>query len=187
VSPPESACITHAPFNPFWDQLTNFTLEDTLAFDIFEKNRHRGSFSMKVAMAVDGTFFWETPNAKLYFGKLGNTFFCFHMEGEDPYLRMIYLALPKMPLAGDVGLRWQDDIPYSLCLTGWRRVVAGFLGILAPAYVGAVGSYHVTSHTEVLGAVAHSLWGTSQKTRVVLDPLRQIVGVNLGDWELRRV
>jgi len=185
--PPEGACVTHAPFNAFWDQLTNFTLDDTLTFDIFEKKRHRGAFSMKVSMAVDGTFCWETPNAKLYFGKLGNTFFCFHIEGEDPYLRMIYLALPKMPLAGDVGLQWQDDIPYSLCLTGWRRAVAGFFGIVAPAYAGAVGSYQFTSHTEISGAVAHILWRTSQKTKVVLDPSQQIVGVSLGTWELRRV
>ena len=108
------------------------------------------------------------------------------MEGEDPYLRMVYLALPKMPLMGQPGVQWQDTIPDAIALTGWRRGVAGILGMVAPTCVGAVGAYRFTAPTEISGTVGH-LSGGAQTTAITLDPVLQIVFVRVGAWELRRV
>ncbi len=177
--------VTHSPLNPFWDQLTNFALDDTLTFDVFQNDRKRGSVTLEVTMAIDGTFYWATPNAKLYFGKWGGTFFCFHIEGDDPYLRLIYLALPKMPLVGESPLTWNDILPVSQALSGWRRAVAGVFAALRPTYGMAKGQYRLASHTEIAGEIVHPLKRT--KTTIALDSARQILAVSCEGTTLRRV
>jgi urea transporter len=183
--PKEGDGVTHLPHNFLWEQVCDFTLGEPLDFDAFKNDRKRGTFSMKVEMGVDGSFYWETKTAKLHFGKWGPAWFCFQMEGEDAYLRMIYLALPKMPLMGKPGVQWQDTLPDTIALTGWRRVVSGILGMFAPTCVGAVGTYRFTAPTEISGTVGHLLGG-AQTTAITLDPVLKIVFVRVGAWELRR-
>ncbi len=184
--PSEGKTISHYPVDPTWDQLTNFALDDVLNFEVIKKGSVVGHWSFRIAMSVDATFYMESATAKLYFGKVGGIWFSYSMEGNDPYLRMIYLALPKCPLSAQGVVSWTDAIPQGLSMSGLPRAIASILDVVVPGRFKSTGHYYFYSTSEVRGDITHPLFGKLQSTSIVLDGMHQVMRVRCGHWELKR-
>ncbi|MEI6972973.1 MAG: urea transporter, partial [bacterium] len=92
------------------DNITNFVLDDELHYQVMRDGRQVDVLKMTVKMAVDGTFYFESPRGQLYFGKHEGTFYFYRVAGSDPWLRELFLAMPRLPLASREPLAWCDYV-----------------------------------------------------------------------------
>ncbi|MBI5397736.1 MAG: urea transporter [Verrucomicrobia bacterium] len=114
------------------DNATNFVLDDELCYAVRRDGKPAGELKLKVKMAPDATFYFESARGQLYFGKHENTFYFYRVAGNDPWLRQLFLALPRMPLACRDGLTWHDYVPVGLVASGLREAVVGVLSSVWP-------------------------------------------------------
>ena len=185
-TPPEKTEITALPFHPFYDQLTTYSLDSIFSFDVFLHEKKQGNFSFTVRMAPDATFYFETKTAKLYFGKIDSTFYVYHLEGKDPFLTMLYLVLPKLPLYGEPQLQWTDNLPNSLLLKGWQRIISTGLHAIWPTSCRSIGHYKYLSYTEITGEISTRFFKKKVRTCIKFEPGIQIKEFQFGNYSFKR-
>ena len=162
-----------------------FLLNDVLAFDVVRGGRTIGALSLEVKMALDGTLYLDAPGrGKLYFGKLDGTFYFYRQEGRDPWLGLLFAALPQLPLVRMGRCEWRDWIPVGPATRGLRRTAAW---CLAPFYAPAART--ATSHrfaaTDVVESKLTLPLGLGERTlRVELDRDYGIAAVRSASLEL---
>lgn len=114
---------------------TDFQLTETYRYEVFRNNKPAGPWSMTVKLALDGTFYFESSRGgRLYFGKLGGTFYCYRVDGRDELLDLIQQALPSLPLVALPQTSWSDAVPIGRATHGWRRFVLRLLAPFAPRF-----------------------------------------------------
>ena len=95
------------------DNIFSFILDDEIEYEVFEKEKKIRTLRLKVKMDIDGTFYFSTENGKLYFGKDKGTFYFYRYEGNDQYLKLFFMSVPKIPLINRKNIQWEDFIPIS--------------------------------------------------------------------------
>ena len=105
------------------DLKTSFTLDNRFIYEVYEGNKKVDEFEIKVEMALDGTFYFNSGKGKLYFGKINGTFYFYRLDGDDEYLKDFFLSLPKMPLAYRKSLKWDDYIPLKIVLNSFHKSI----------------------------------------------------------------
>lgn len=185
---PEQGELLHsAPVQPYYDQLTTFILDTLHSYEVYVDKKNVGHLDLMVHMAEDGTFFLQSSQAKLYFGKLNGRFVMYHMEGSDSLLRLFYLAMSSLPLSYEPGLSWTHNVSTTTLLTGYRRWSASLLNALIPELLKSVGEYCFISETEVSGQINNGFFNESHKTYLLLSPEGQVQTLIFDDIELRKV
>ena len=109
------------------DLRTTFILDQQFNYKIYRNGVYEKDWSIIVRMAADSTFYFDSGNGQLYFGKKEGTFYFYNIEGEDECLRQLFLALPRLPLTALTGTTWRDYVPIGVLTTGWRKAVYLFL------------------------------------------------------------
>ncbi|HZZ73204.1 MAG TPA: urea transporter [Pirellulales bacterium] len=184
--PPEGAVVEPAYPDRALEEATNFVLDETLTYDVFRQGRPVDQLALKTKLAPDGTYYFETAQGRLYFGKADGTFYVYRVEGDDADLRRLALAAPRWPLFQRPGLSWIDFAPATLVLGGLVRFAARLGALVRPA----LGTVKIRS--EYVGylkmrTTAVSPWlRTPRVAHVELDPKCFLASVRSGDWELRR-
>ncbi|WP_206753400.1 M23 family metallopeptidase [Microcoleus sp. FACHB-672] len=108
-------------------QVFTFPLETQLHFTMMEKNRVIGQIVATVRMAVDGSFYLDSGKGKLFFSRNEDCFMFHRLEGNEPALALLFMAMPKLPLTTpEIGQQWNDYLPISLVTTGLRRLLYQF-------------------------------------------------------------
>ncbi|MBS0208660.1 MAG: urea transporter [Planctomycetes bacterium] len=172
---------------PTLDAATDYLLNQTLCFDLFEHDRPAGKLELAVKMAVDGTLYFESSaGGRLYFGKHNGTFYCYRLDGSDRWLAAMYRALPSLPLVRAGRWQWNDVVPIGLVASGWRRALAH---LVAPFFGGAALAH--TSHRYVAEGVIETvatsaMWGIAQKATAEVDELDGLMWIETGGLELVR-
>ncbi len=183
--PAEGQTIEGPATGPFQDQLTTFVLDDEHLYEVYKNDKKIDDFRFKVTMALDGTFYFSTDKAKLYFGKRDGTFYCLHMDGNDTYLACLFLAMPKLPLCFAPDMAWTDYIPTSVFLHGWKKLFGTLANLLF--IMESIATYQFHSETEVTGHIRNTWFREYRNTRISLDPVIQIKFFSCGEFEFRRV
>ena len=57
----------------------------------------------------------------------------YRLDGDDPYLRLLFLALPRLPLSYKRNLTWCDYVPIGVAATGMKRGLARLATFLCPS------------------------------------------------------
>jgi len=117
--------VTNCHFDLYFDQITNFLLDQIVSFSVYKKDVFVEKIQMVVKMSIYGVYYFETKKGKLYFGKEYGNFYFYKTEGNDEYLRLIFLSLSRMPIANIGDIEWQDSIENSLVLSGSQKFIAG--------------------------------------------------------------
>ena len=183
--PTEQTAVCNAWTQPYYDQLTTFLLDSQYHYDVYRSGKFITEFSMQIQMAVDGTFYFQTKKAKLYFGKIESTFYAYHMEGDDPLLRYLFLALPSLPLHYETELSWQDSIPNSIMLTGIKRALANLISAFFPQLIKSTGDYQFISDHEITGHVRNDFFNVSKKTRIKLNTYSKFEQITYDNIEFK--
>jgi urea transporter len=185
-NPKEGTVVTNLITLPFYDQLSTFVLDESFYYSVKKKGIEIGELSITVKMAPDSTIYLSTKLGKLYLGKINGTFYAFHIEGTDPFLRYILLAIPKFPLHYRPQLEWTDAIPSATLFTGWKKEIVSLINAFYPKLSESSGSYKFSSDTEIIGTVKNKLFNEKNTSYVKLDPMAKIDIVKWNDIEIRR-
>jgi len=169
------------------DTLTTFVLDDTLHYDMVRAGQKRGTLTLEVKMAGDGTFYLQSDGTQLYFGKHEGTFYFYRVTGQDPWLRLLFLALPRLPLGYREGLTWHDYVPVSLVTSGLRRVAVGLLSSFYPRLATVRVTQRFVSETRIESAIEAGLLRVRRTAQVDLDRGKGFACVTMDDIQLRRV
>jgi len=98
------------------DMKMNFILDEEYIYEVFIHNKKVEEIKLTVKMGIDGTFYFDTGKGKLFFGKQNGTFYFYRYEGNDRFLKLFFVSLPKLPLIKKKNLFWEDFIPISRAL-----------------------------------------------------------------------
>jgi urea transporter len=169
------------------DNLTNFVLDDELHYEVQRAGQKVDELSLKVQMAPDGTFFLKSARGQLYFGKHEGTFYIYRVNGDDHWLRLLFLALPRLPLAHREKLAWQDHVPVGLVTRGIREAAVGFLGSVYPRLATVRVTLAFVGESRVEATIEAGLLHVCQSASLELDRHKGFASVTVGDITLRRV
>jgi hypothetical protein len=142
---------------------------------------------LTVRMAPDSTSYLDSGRARLYFGSREGTFFFHRMEGKDPCLRALFLALPRMPLAYRAGLAWKDHVPAGVVTVGLRRELVRLVRSLLPRVGTVTVTLRFDDEASVTGRVSSGLLRSEWNSRVVLHPFRGFQTVQVGGLIMERI
>jgi len=170
------------------DAATSFHLDQVVRFDVSRDGESVERAELTVKMAPDGTFYFESNHGgRLYFGKHLGTLTRYRLEGNDSALRLLMLALPRLPLACREGLAWEDWLPAGVVCTGVRRLAAR----LAIAFWPELAAVRVASRFRGRGMIETTLrsrpLGIDLSAGVQFDARMELSSVCVGRWRLERV
>ncbi len=178
--------VRHCHFAPFYDQVTNFVLDETLSYDIYLDGKQVDSLSLTVKMSDSLDYYLSCGQARLYFGKQYGNFYCYSLEGDNRYLKMIHLALSTLPLAYSPGMVWQDELNNALLLNRWQSALSSFLNAFCNRWVSTRSEYSYRDELTIKGKVTNRLFGIEVATQVELDPVLRFKTIDVGPYRLIR-
>jgi len=182
--PQVHADVTHCEFDLYYDQVTNFILDEVLTYDVYLKDEKIDSFSFKIKMSDLSNYYFETEKGKLYFGKQYGNFYFYGYEGNDPYLKMIFLALSTLPLSYVPKLTWHDSINNSLLLNHWQVNSASLLNSFYTDWVSSHAEYHYQDEGTIIGKIRNNFFNLELETVIYLDPVSRFKAIHVGNYRL---
>jgi len=168
------------------ENLTSFVLDQRQQYAVLRKGEEIDRLALTTRMASDGTFYFESERGRLYFGQHEGTFYFYRVEGRDPWLPLLFLALPRMPLAHQDGLVWRDHVPVGLATSGWRRLLLRLLSAFWPALVDVRTRQRFLGLRRVETVIELDLIGLKERAEVELDAVRGFARIRMNGLELRR-
>ena len=187
AQPKEGDILTSIWPVPYYDQITTFILDEVLDYAVYKKGQLIEKIQLKISMAFDSTFYFSRGNSKLYFGKREGAFFMYHLQGNDTYLKIIYLCLPKMPLNYQAELHWHDTLPNHIFLTHFQNLFASLLDTFMPQYLRSTGHYQFAGESVITGLLSNNFFNHEDKTRITLDPYLKFKLIQFNDYELKHL
>ncbi|MBF0448815.1 MAG: urea transporter [Magnetococcales bacterium] len=165
---------------------TNFILDQKIYFQPFCDGVKQKTVTWTVRMAVGGETYFDSGRGKLYFACCNHRFYFYRLEGHDPWLALMFAALPMLPLVYRPGMRWQDHPPLSVLCSLGQRIV---LGVISPFnHQAALADYQAGWHAYgyIKGRLKQGIFRKSLKLEVVLSEDLGLKQIRLGDQMLCR-
>jgi urea transporter/murein DD-endopeptidase MepM/ murein hydrolase activator NlpD len=169
------------------DARLNFVLDETQTFEPRRGGRMFGRMTLKVQMAADGSFHFATPRGKLHFGRHEGTFYFYRVEGDDEWLRLMLLAMPRLPLTHRDGLTWNDYVPVGLATRGIKRALARLLSSFYPGLGRVAVSQTYSAKNIIQTKIDSTLLNVHLTGEVELDEIKGFSRIKAGDAELIRI
>ncbi len=186
--PGEYTVVEAAWPNQSLDAATACHLDQQIEYEAKQGATLLGRLSLSVRMAPDGTFCFESNDgSRLYFGKHAGTYFAYRLEGDDSWLRLLLVALPRLPLGYKEGLRWNDCLPVGVVYSGWRRVLLQLACAFVPSLAAVPTAHRFVRRDVVETRIDNRLGEHASLITMVLGTDVPIESISVGDLELRRV
>ena len=156
----------------------SFLLDEEMRFEVIENDKKKAEI-LKVKMAPDGTFYFESKKGKLFFGRWEGTFYLYRIEGEiSAILRAFFLALPRIPLSYTPRLAWKDYLPMEIVHKGIKKAVINFASSFSHSLAKIEGDYQFVSPDEIKGEIK-TTYNPKIITSLRLHPFRGIKEINV--------
>jgi len=162
-------------------------LDQEYTYEVLEKGLKKSELNLTVKMAPDGTFYFDSGKGRLYFGKHENTFYFYQIEGNDPYLHIIFSALPRLPLGYREHLSWEDYIPIGIISRGLKKAVFLFLSSFYHGLARISGEFSYKNKRLIEGRISANILQKEAFSQVVIDEELGFQSVRFNDFEFRRV
>ncbi len=162
-----------------------FPLNSQLHFIASAKGKPETELIVTVKMAADGEFYLDSGKAKLFFWRNEDIFMFHRLEGEDPWLALLWIAIPKLPLVRSADM-WEDYLPISIVTGGIRRLFYQFASSFYPRLASAnyVGQWQ--SQNTLLGVVSVPYVKKKIQSSVSFGTNGDLLAVDMGNSSLRR-
>ena len=158
-----------------------FPLGETLCYRCTEGARDAGLIALTARMDALGRTFLESGKGRLYHATDPSGFYFYRIDGTDPWLAMLFQAMPHLPLGYSHEMVWSDLIPMAAVACGSRSRLRASLAELfslprADRFIGHWGAEGVVEGR--LSSVGNS---GPRRGRVELSPRRGLSKVQLDD------
>lgn len=185
--PPEGTGVEPLYWNSVRESITSLNIGDVRQYKVLQDGKHVDDLTLIVRMAQDGTLYFDSGRGKLYFGKRDGSFFFYGVEGNDPYLKTMLLALPRFPLACRPGLEWDDDLPAGIMLNGFLKAITQFISAFSYNAVTARMNARCTQDNRIEGTLHTPILRLRKQIVVEWDKLPGFASIQVDNLELRRV
>lgn len=167
-------------------QALTFALDSQLHFSLTRKGREIGQLRVTNRMAIDGSFYLDSGNAKLFYTRDENRLMFHRLDGKDPRLALLFLAMPRLPLIRQIDRQWFDYLPISMVVTGLRLMLYQFCSSLYPKLASAhyIGQWQ--SDGILIGTISIPKVARKIQTSAIFNRDNQLVKVTVGDRSLVR-
>ena len=185
--PVKGSAIHATPVDPQLDALTDFCLNEWYDYELIVDGKVVTTTRLEVHMALDGTFYFHTRRGQLYFGKEEGTFYFYRLVGQDEVLRLMFLALPRLPLSFEEGLAWEDALPISVAVTGLKRILALAVASVWNKLARIEAQLSFATHSRIETHVSSRLLGLRVDSQVEFGQSKGIAVIKVGGATLRRI
>ena len=169
--PKENEIVEPVYMDKSLDLKTSFALDNRFIYEVYKDKEKIDEFELKVEMALDGTFYFNSGKGKLYFGKNNGTFYFYRLDGDDKYLKDFFLALPRMPLAYRKSLKWKDYIPLRILLNSFHKSIILFVSSFYHNFAKVNYKGEFVDEYTILGKVNFPLLNINREYKVKLDDI----------------
>ncbi|MCH8156148.1 MAG: M23 family metallopeptidase, partial [Nitrospinae bacterium] len=146
------------------DFATSFALDTCLRYEVLRDGEKIDEVRWVVRMSADGTFYFDSGKGKLYFGKHEGTFYLYRHDGSDPYMKILFQALPRLPLTYKPGMLWEDSLTVDSVAGGFQKSLALFLSSFNHDLNRVSAEYRYENRKKLTGNIRSNLWKLSRKT-----------------------
>ncbi|MBF0226581.1 MAG: urea transporter [Desulfobacterales bacterium] len=147
----------------------SFILDSEFKYDVIKNNEKIKDLILTVKMSLDGTYYFDSGKGKLFFGTYLGTFYFYRVEGDDYLLNMIFMAIPRLPLAYKEKIEWKDYLPLVVATKGLKKAIGQFISSFYPDISEIKCNYAYTGIDKIEGQITSKLMNMSYKTLVELD------------------
>lgn len=165
----------------------NLLLGETLLFQVRKCGLDHGQVRLRVRMSENGTTALVSERGKMFYSRSGNGFLAISVEGDDPWLRVLFLALPSLPPAYRPGLTWQESLPVSFVLTGLQRELARIMTFFSSNWASAQAVYRFEDSVSVAASIKYKPLSVQMDIHTEFDPQGMPGSICFADLELKRV
>ena len=148
-----------------------FVLDDVFTFTLLREGVETGEARFVVKMASDGARYLKIDGTqdRLYFGFEDNCFVFYSLEGSrHSPLRLLFAAMPRIPLCSEAGVSWEDPLPDNILSA--NHSLNGFLRSFHHDLGKATGNYRFVSADEIRGEISNGKQLAT--TSLVLDDMK---------------
>ncbi len=181
------ANVSHCYFNYYYDQISNFVLDDQYQFEVYYQDKKIDTLDIKVKMDESLYTYFESSKGRLYFGKQFGNFYMYSFSGKDTSLHLFYLALSTMPISYQLNMQWTDTINNGLILNRWQKMISSLLNSLLTGWVKSQSNYHFFSENRIDGKICNDFFDIHLNTSVLLDPVLKFKELHVGDYKLVQI
>ncbi|MBI4869572.1 MAG: urea transporter [Candidatus Wallbacteria bacterium] len=185
--PAEGAAVEPLLPDRTLDAVTGLAIDSRHRFEVTKHGAPQGTVDLEVRMAIDGTSYFESDRGRLYFSRSEGTFYFLGMDGSDERLALMFLALPRMPLAYAEGLGWSDHVPLAVAATGWPVAAARFLSAFHAPAARVEVELAFAGRNVVASRARSKLLGLDREARVELDRRCGFARVEGNGLVMRRI
>lgn len=168
-------------------RVMNLLLGETLLFQVRKGGLDYGQVQFRVEMNERGAMALVSERGKLYYSHSVQGFLALSIEGNDPWLRVLFLALPRLPPAYRLGLTWQESLPASLVLTGLQKEIARFMILFSSDWASAQAVYKFHDFGKLTAIVEYQPLRVQMKIHTQFDPQGMPGSICCEDLELKRI
>ncbi len=109
---------------------TAFFLDARMRFRKLESDRTVGFLELTVGHDQAGESYFDSGTGRLYFARNEHSFYCYRLEGTDPWLGLLFAAVPRLPLVYRHDIYWRDVLPLAAVSGRWRAGALNFVRAL---------------------------------------------------------
>lgn len=186
ATPPVMSVVEAIAPDHALSQSLTFPLDTQLHFRVLRNDRSVGRLTLTNRMAIDGSFYFDSGKAKLFYSRQQDGFMCHHLEGQDPALALLLIALPKLPLVCQGGHLWWDYLPISTVTTGLRCMVYQFASSFYPRLASARYMGQWQAGSTIVGVITIPGMAKQVKTAVSFDQFQRLLEIRVGNHALVR-
>lgn len=152
--------------------------------------RFRDAFGEELVWRIerdaDGGVLVRSGRGRLHLGRQAASWRCWMVEGDDPWMHRLQLALPSLPLCALDGLAWHDHLPVSTSLSWWRTQLVALAGLISDD-LGTVRVDLIARGGRV-DAVIPRGWGHDERhLSCHIDPDAGLLAICEGPARLERI
>ena len=163
----------------------SFILDYRFSFDVIKNGQKIDTLHLTVKMAPDGTFYFDSGKGKLYFGKYEGTFYFYRFDGEDPYLKLFFVAVPRLPLAYRKDIQWEDYIPIKTVASKIEKSLILFFSSFNHSFAKVKYKGRYVSENRIEGYVEFPVLNIKKETFVELDEYTGFKTVKVNEIEIK--
>jgi len=169
------------------DIKTTFLADQNISYEVFKNGTKTGKLELTVKISTDGTFYLDSGKGQLYFGKHEGTFIVYSIQGNDPCLKAIFLALPRLPMGYKNKLCWNDSLTSELVLNKVQHAISLFVGSFFHE-LNKVHSLHTFSKPNTIeGVITSKFWNIQKNTTLELDDVSGFKRIQVDSLLLTKI
>jgi len=163
-------------------QIMPFPLNRQFNFVGLQKGVAVANLNFIVKVSSYGEYFLDSGKAQLFFHRNENIFMFDRIDGKDPWLSMLMIAIPKLPLVDTK--TWQDSLPLSLVDHNITTNLYQFLSSIFPNFSSACYEGQWVSNNSISGFISLPYFKKKKKSSVKFDNKGNIIFVNFNKRSL---